>query len=270
MKLKCITFSGANEYTKLSDLEDVLVLHTEAGIQVSGKKASFGTARYWWLHALHARFGLLYSPHPNFALHLNQDWVEDFCDDNPPAELSTFLSWGAKYRRPFFERVQLNFRIGREKTPDLDRMLASMKKYPNVRFILSYNDDNAEFINKLYDTGFKFDCLYDNSHGEGVEASQYAPPAFDGVLQGYAGGIGPDNVTSVLNKISQSLSAGRSYVDATGKLTSISRQQEIFIDAEGKLKGEDGHFSVEKCKAYLSAVFRLENTVFKFTNLKFD
>lgn len=265
MKLKFITFSGANEYTKLDDLEDVLWSNTEAGIQVSGKEASFGMARYWWLHALEERFGWLYSPRPNFALHLNQDWVENFCDDNPPAELSEFLSWGANPRRPFFERVQLNFRIGREKTPDLDRMLASMKKYPNVRFILPYNDDNAAFINKIYDTGFKFDCLYDSSYGEG---NRYALPAFDGVLQGYAGGIGPDNVTSVLNKISQSLSAGRSYIDATGKLSSISREQEIFIDAEEQLKGEDGHFSVEKCMAYLSAVFRLEQKVFTFTDLK--
>ena len=223
----------------------------EAGIQVSGKKASFGTARYWWLHAVYAEFCSFFPSQWNFALHLNQDWVEGFCDDNPPAELSDFLSWQNGCRKPFFGRVQLNFRIGREKTPDLDRLLASMKRYPEVRFILSYNDDNAEFINKLYDTGFKFDCLYDNSHGEGILPEQYAPPAFADVLQGYSGGIGPENVVSVLDKISHSLSDNRPYVDASGKLKSVSKHQEIFIDAEGKLKGEDGHFSPERCKLYL-------------------
>ena len=161
--------------------------------------------------------------------------MEGFCARKPSAELSQFLSWKNFCFKPFFGRVQLNFRIGREKTPDLGHLLATMKKYLNVRFILPYNDDNAEFIHKLYDTGFKFDCLYDNSHGEGIEANHYAHPAFEDVLQGYAGGIGPDNVTSVLNKISKVVPANK----------------EIFIDAEGKLKGEDGHFSVEKCKAYL-------------------
>lgn len=239
MKLKFITFSGINEFTDVAELIQLCNAgwgnKAEAGIQVSGKKASFGSARYWWLRLLHLNLKY-YSPAFNLALHLNQDWVEDFCDGSPSAELSEFLGWKNACFKPFFGRVQLNFRIGREKTPDLDRLLASMKKYPDVRFILSYNDDNAEFIHKLYDTGFRFDCLYDNSHGEGIESSHYAPPAFEDVLQGYSGGISPENVVSVLNKISQSVPADR----------------EIFIDAEGKLKGNDGHFSTEKCKAYLS------------------
>lgn len=238
MKLKFITFSGANEYTDIYKLLNgfSMPLQTvaEVGIQVSGKKASFGSARYWWLQTLYLRQNP-WTPSCNFALHLNQDWVEDFCDGTPSAELSEFLSWKNHWCKPFFGRIQLNFRIGREKTPDLGRLLASMRKYPDVRFILSHNDDNAEFIHRLYDTGFNFDCLYDNSHGEGIEASRYAPPAFDNVLQGYSGGISPENVVSVLNNISQSV-----YAD-----------KEIFIDAEGKLKGEDGHLSIEKCKAYL-------------------
>ena len=238
MKLKYITCSGANEYTDISELLNVfsapLRVVAEFGIQVSGKKASLGSARYWWLQTLYLRQSH-YCPRCNFALHLNQDWVEDFCDGTPSAELSEFLSWKNFWRKPFFGRVQLNFRIGREKTPDLKRLLASMRKYPDVRFILSYNDDNAEFIHRLYDEGFNFDLLYDNSHGEGIEANHYAPPAFDDVLQGYSGGISPENVVSVLNKISPSVSADK----------------EIFIDAEGKLKGEDGHFSIKRCKAYV-------------------
>lgn len=62
MKLKFITFSGANEHTDI----DVLLYGfapsicevAEVGIQVSGKKASFGTARYWWLQTLFWRHSL--------------------------------------------------------------------------------------------------------------------------------------------------------------------------------------------------------------------
>ena len=236
MKLKFITFSGANEFTDVDVLHRLCVSglgnKVEAGIQVSGKKASFGSARYWWLQMLYQNFKCETC---NFALHLNQDWAENFCDGAPSAELSEFLGWKNSRQEPFFGRVQLNFRIGREKTPDVDCLLASMRKYPDVRFIFSYNADNAGFIHKIYNTGVKFDCLYDNSHGEGIEADHYAPPVFDNVLQGYSGGISPENVVSVLNKISQSVSADR----------------EIFIDAEGKLKGHDGHFSIEKCRAYI-------------------
>ncbi len=238
MRLRFITLSGANEHTDIDELRNVLCRFrgiTEVGIQVSGKKASFGTARYWWLKALYCRFNSLVS-HPNFALHLNQDWVESFCDGKPAKELSEFLQWRGSNGKPFFGRVQLNFRIGREKTPDLERLLASMQRYPDVRFILSYNDDNAEFIHKLYETGFRFDCLYDNSHGEGIEPEQYASPAFEGIMQGYSGGISPENVASVLNKISQC----------------VSHNDEVFIDAEGKLKGEDGHLSLNRCWKYLT------------------
>ena len=245
MKLKFITFSGANEYTDVEELRQLFFATfghriVEAGIQVSGKKASFGSARYWWLKMLHC-YLRLHTPCLNFALHLNQDWAEDFCDGKPPAELSEFLSWQNARWKPFFGRVQLNFKIGREKTPDLNRLLASMRKYPDVRFILSYNDANAQFIHELYETGFKFDCLYDNSHGEGILPEQYAPPAFDDVLQGYSGGISPENVIAVLNNIAQSVPDGK----------------EFFIDAEGKLKGNDGHFSPERCKLYLQQAMSL-------------
>lgn len=237
MRLKFVTFSGANEHTDIDALISLLSSFNniaEAGIQVSGKKAFFGSPRYLWIKMLHYRlqtFGL----HPNLALHLNQDWAEDFCDGKPSMELSEFLGWKHRFGIPFFGRVQLNFRIGRERTPDLERLLTSMRQYPDVRFILSYNDDNAAFIHKLYDTGLLFDCLYDNSHGEGIEASHYNAPAFEGVLQGYSGGISPENVADVLKKISRI----------------VPYEQQFFIDAEGKLKGDDGYLSYEKCRRYL-------------------
>lgn len=237
MKLKFITCSGANEHTDIDELASLLSsFHNiaEVGIQVSGKKVFFGSPRYMWLKMLHYRFQSLW-PRPCFALHLNQDWVENFCDGTYPTELIEFLKFRYPDGKPFFGRVQLNFKIGREKTPDLERLLASMKNYPDVRFILSYNDDNAAFIHKIYDTGFKFDCLYDCSHGEGIKASRYAEPAFEDILQGYSGGISPENVTDVLKEISQV----------------VPYERECFIDAEGKLKGDDGHFSIEKCRHYL-------------------
>lgn len=237
MNLKFISCSGANEHT---DLEGLIALLSEFSakaevcIQVSGKKSSFGSARYWWLKALYYK-SIATNVQANFALHLNQDWVEKFCAGETVGELSEFLSWKNCAGQPFFGRVQLNFRIGREKTPEPDTLMVVAAQYPDVRFILSYNDSNAEFIRGLYRKGFRFDCLYDNSHGEGIAPEYYDPPAFDNVLQGYSGGISPENVASVLHNISGSVSVDR----------------EIFIDAEGKLKGDDGHFCLKKCRMYL-------------------
>lgn len=237
MYLKFISCSGANEHT---DIDGLLVLlsrfskKAEACIQVSGKKCSFGSARYWWLNALYYK-AMMTNVQANFALHLNQDWVERFCSGENISELSEFLGWENCAGKPFFGRVQLNFRIGREKTPDANTLMAVIAQYPEIRFILSYNDSNAEFIGNLYQKGMQFDCLYDNSHGEGISPEHYVSPVFDDILQGYSGGISSENVISVLHNIS----------------CSVSDDREIFIDAEGKLKGDDGHFCLEKCKKYI-------------------
>lgn len=237
MKLKFISCSGANEHTDIDGLLSLLSEFSEkaeACIQVSGKKASLGSARYLWLKALYEK-SLIKNNQANFALHLNQDWVEKFCAGEAVEELSEFLGWKNSAGSPFFGRIQLNFRIGREKTPNPETLINVIAQHPDVRFILSFNDSNAEFIRDLYRKGLRFDCLYDNSHGEGISPESYAPPAFEDVLQGYSGGISPENVVSVLGKISRSVPADR----------------EIFIDAEGKLKGDDGHFCLQKCKMYL-------------------
>lgn len=236
MRLNRIVLSGANEYT---DAEALISLcgklsFVEIGIQVSGDKAFFGSARYWWIHTL-VHYS---SPKIPLALHLNKNWVEDFCTGKLPPELETFLKFRHHNGKPVFERIQLNFKIGREKTPDMDTLLATMRRYqPGHKFILSYNDSNKEFIRQIYKSGFAIDALlHDSSFGEGISPAQRAAPVFADVYQGYAGGLSPDNVTDELDKINAVVPRGKCF----------------FIDAEGKLKGEDGHLSLAKCEKFVS------------------
>ena len=234
MRLKTITFSGPNEFTDLKELVNLAVRFRKAeiGVQVSGKKASFATARYWWLFALYC---LEIKKTVSLALHINSDWVEAFGQGEVAQELVNFLSLVNYDGTPFVGRVQLNFKIGREKTPDLEKLISAMKRFPKQRFILSYNPDNAEFIQKVYDSGILFDLLYDSSHGEGIVPEHYDKPVFPDVMQGYAGGLGADTVEEHLWKISKAVPVGRDFS----------------IDAEGRLKGEDGHISLAKAEAYL-------------------
>ena len=236
MRLKTITVSGPNEFT---DVEELVKLagryrRAEIGVQVSGKKASFATARYWWLMALYM-YCIKEKKIVPIALHINSDWVEEFCQGDVAQELINLLAFCNIDGTPFVRRVQLNFKIGREKTPDMEKLLATMKRYPKQRFILSYNPENAEFIQAMYQTGTLFDLLYDSSHGEGIIPETYEKPVFKNVVQGYSGGLSAENVEEQLWKISKAVPIGR----------------EFSIDAEGKLKGEDGHISLAKAEEYL-------------------
>lgn len=236
MRLKTITFSGPNEFTDPKELVNLAVRFrkSEIGVQVSGKKASFATARYWWLFALYL-YCLKERKTIALALHINGDWVEEFGQNEVAQELINLLNLLNFDGTPFVGRVQLNFKIGREKTPDKEKLIAAMKRFPRQRFILSYNDDNAAFIKEIYNDGILFDLLYDSSHGEGVIPESYDKPVFPDVVQGYAGGLGADNVEEQLWKISKAVPIGRDFS----------------IDAEGRLKGEDGHISLEKAEEYL-------------------
>lgn len=239
MRLSTIVLSGANEHT---DAQAIISLCkncsylAELGIQVSGEKAYYSSGRYWWLQLLCH----LATPDINIALHLNKDWVEDFCAGKIPPELETFLALSHPDGSPKIKRIQLNFKIGREKKPDLYTLLSTMKRYARHDFILSYNDSNQDFIRQIRKSGFKIGALlYDSSFGEGIAPSKRPAPVFNDVYQGYAGGLSPDNVVAELEKIDTVVPPGKSF----------------FIDAEGKLKGEDGHLSLEKCKIFLTRAY---------------
>ena len=237
MRLKTITCSGANEYTDIEELVELMQRYPEmeVGVQVSGKKASLGSARYWWLMRLRSALNERWTISSTVALHLNQDWVEAFCAGMVPLVVSDWLQMEV-CGRPFISRVQLNFKIGREAKPNAMILEKTIKRYPKQRFILSYNDANAEFIKELHNKyQLKFDCLFDDSFGEGIVPQQRPLPAFDDVFQGYAGGLSADNIITELKAIA----------------TQVPENREIFIDAEGKLKGEDKHFSIQKCWEFL-------------------
>ena len=241
MLLKTITVSGANEYT---DAQSIIKLiysfpKAELGIQVCEKKGAFGTARYWWIQNL---YQLLFNNplSSKIALHVNADWVERFGQGDIPKDLKAMLSLRNAVGEPFIGRVQLNFKIGREKTPDMEKLIKAMAECQGPegethRFILSYNPANAEFIHQMYEKKVKFDLLFDDSHGEGILAESYQKPVFRKVLQGYSGGLSPENITEQLWQISKSVPVGC----------------EFYVDAEGRLKGEDGHLSLEKSEEYL-------------------
>ncbi|MBP1532071.1 MAG: hypothetical protein ILA52_01050 [Alphaproteobacteria bacterium] len=246
MKLKFVTCSGANEYTSIKEMLKLSwdYPQIEFGIQVCGAKGGAGSSRRDWLIKLMrtvSRFDddML----PNLALHINKDWVESCGAGICPEDL-TFLLMAYNYRyNKIFKRVQLNFKIGRDKWPDMQSLEKIMNSY-SQEFILSYNESNADYINEMKNRGkARFVCLYDDSHGEGIIPEKRKSPAFDDVEQGYAGGLSPDNVVQELEKIN----------------LVVPEKTSIWIDAEGKLKGEDGHLSIDKCREFVDKALTWES-----------
>ena len=240
-RLKFITCSGVNEH--ITDVGKLFVLaekypQIEFGIQVSGKKCSFDSERFQWLREIR-RYSSVNRLPINMALHINQDWVEELCQGRIVSELVDLLNMRTFNMQLLFKRIQLNFRIGREKSPNFDELYQILSSYSisGRRFILSYNYFNAQIINELYEEGLRFDCLYDASFGEGIIPNSREAPAFAdlNILQGYAGGISPENVKGELNKIADVMPTER----------------EFFIDAEGKLKNSNGIVSLKKCEQYV-------------------
>jgi len=240
-KLKFVTCSGANEFT---DIVKMVALSEkfpviEWGIQVSGKKCGSDSPRLAWIQRLH-RCLQADNQMIQLALHINADWVDAFSTGELSNELISLLRMKNIKGKPFFARVQLNFKIGRDKMPHPSILLDHIKMYGDERrFILSYNEENRNFIHMLYKEDLRdFDVLYDSSHGEGVSAQEWQEPAFfdEDILQGYAGGLSPDNVADAIAKITAVVPYNRSF----------------YIDAEGKLKGDDKHLSLKKCEQYVA------------------
>lgn len=237
MKLEKITISGANEHTDIKDLMDLLLRYpeTELGIQVSPMKADYKSKRYLWIGNLYD-YARTMRQSLNIALHVNPGWVEQVCAGNLPLEILRFMAIKNHDGSTMVRRIQLNFLIGREPAPDMDKLNWIICKLNNYRFILTYNDANRNFIRKYYQRyGNCFDLLVDESHGEGKTPEKWEPVIFPDVFQSYSGGLSPDNIGQALDSI------------AAVNRTDIG----IGIDAEGNLKGDDGHLSLKKAEAYL-------------------
>lgn len=245
MNIQYVTCSGVNEHTDVEDLAFLLrgYKRAEIGVQVNEKKCSYRSDRMAWIMNLAATLRIR-NQVINAALHVNPSWVEDVGQGILPRELHSLMLMRNVKGDPLFQRIQLNFKIGRDRTPDMYKLFELIRTYASRRFIFSYNEANAEFISKFYklcqEFGVAFDLLYDDSHGEGIEPKERKAPVFFNVRQGYAGGIGPENVADVLDSINSNLP-----LNFYGGIT---------LDAEGRLKSDKNRISLSRCSSYLAEV----------------
>lgn len=176
----------------------------------------------------------------NLSGHLCGKWIEDIVKGN----------WTFFEDRPqicgYFPRLQLNFHGQRRIKPTNEK---KMKKFvdglqhhmivdrtftPNPQLIFQLDGVNnnlftaARCVENVDAVGF-----WDTSHGVGQSPESW-PTAYDNFLlkeaglstyQGYAGGLGPDNLQEQLERISEVCGDGPIWIDAETKLRSDDDQQ---------------------------------------------
>jgi len=238
MNIVKVSMIGANEYLPAGDVVDFLRAYpmAEIGIGVSRGKGACGTPRFDYVMSLRRAYMKKYVPGETgtVALHINGNgkdgdagWPVQLSDGKIPNSLCKMAKFPGM-------SVQLNhygYSFRPENAPKLVGVFDLLRTYfaPKMRLILSYCDKTAPFVHAFFkepDT-IDMDCdiLYDASFGNGRMTGEYRPPLYPYVRQGYAGGLGPENILAELDKIN----AAQTNPNAP-----------IWIDAEGKLKSDDG------------------------------
>ena len=177
------------------------------------------------------------------GLHINGDWVAQIMRGEIPKEIKHLMTVGDKKKEFGYSngerlRFQLNLASRDEngkifkqdlKAFGTDVIYAKrerLDKIGHVEIVCPYNTDTAEHLDEIDKLGTKFDVIYDESFGLAKKAKGYQC-LFPLRVQGYGGGLGPDNIKEELAKIK-----------AVQKTIPNELPRGIFIDAEGRLKSD--------------------------------
>lgn len=238
MKLRYITCSDPREDISVQSILNFASKYpmSELGIQAHYGPMSQNHGRNIWFNKIIDLSKDMITP-PNLALHVNYLWCDYMCEGIIPEELSKWIyATNIHTGQPVIKRIQLN--IGDStftfNTPKLANLI---KDHSKQEFIFPYNEHNAPKIEKLKETGAKFSLLFDGSYGAGISPDKWNKPVYEDIPNGYAGGLGPDNVSENLDKINEILP--NDYV--------------TWIDAEGRLrdKSTTHSFTLELAEKYI-------------------
>lgn len=112
-----------------------------------------------------------------------------------------------------------------------------MEERNNKQFIIQLDGVNDHILDAAVARKLNVAGLFDCSHGAGLLPKDWPKPRNYKVLYGYAGGLGPENVTEQVSKIKDEI---------LGSL-------EFWIDMEGRVRNNQGHLDLAKVRRVLEA-----------------
>jgi hypothetical protein len=135
-------------------------------------------------------------------------------------DVDAFLAMDARILEKVarFDRVQLNFNQRRQ-PKDLDA-LAHVANKVSPSIILQHNNANAELWGQLQGRLPTLEMLFDASGGNGHSPKAGWPGMLPGVVCGFAGGLGPENIAAEFDAIVGIAAGRRFWVDMESKLRS--------------------------------------------------
>lgn len=139
-----------------------------------------------------------------------------------------------------------------------------MDTVPGLEFILQLNSETRSLFSLLSsDPPPNMSVLFDESCGQGVEISAVLPAQPVDIPCGYAGGIGPDNISRVLESIadqSNDCSGG-------GRPVWVDMESSLRVARSDRLVLDQDVFSIDKCFACIRMGVLFGLPVSRFTIL---
>lgn len=232
-KFRAIGFCGADDSVDPRRLIQIAVTYplVEFGVLFRPDKEGLPRyASYEWVEQLVLCRGEQHNM--KLAAHLCGVRVNDVLSaaDAGIQFLHQLENWG-------FGRIQINAtQVNGVDTSHLADCVAKFTQvacnFPKLEFIIQKNEETRPLWEGLLnDIPSNVSMLVDESKGTGILAKSWPSPPLDYEI-GYAGGIGPANVETVMKDIQQ-VAAGRSvWIDMESSLRSIDDQGKDIFDLD--------------------------------------
>lgn len=229
MILDRVTITGADDSILPTDLLPLSkdFPFVEWGLLLSKKKA--GDPRfpsYEWMTELTR---LTIRSEIKFSGHLCGRWVRDLVFDG----LHSFLNEQPGIEQ-MFQRFQLNFHA--EPHEKVNPKFFHWLGIDQRQYIFQFDGVNHHLYQMACKVNPELDIapLFDKSGGIGITPGEW-PIAFQGTYNGYAGGLGPDNLEAEIQRIAK-----------------VAGEERVWIDMETKVRSEDDkQFDLEKVRRCL-------------------
>ncbi len=225
-----VTITGADDSIEPHELARIsyeMYSFVEWGILFSAKQqGAYRFPSHKWLASLKSVKEL--NPNMRLCAHLCGKWVRELVQ-------SGHESWHRRYPELWhvFDRIQLNFHGNWHKIGDeFLKVLPRFKGKQVIFQVDGVNDDAWAYCQRYCDAVPFFDA----SHGAGVMPQDWPKP-YNGVYNGYSGGLGPENLVPQIPRILEAVGSER-----------------IWIDMETKVRSaDDSKFDLDKVRASLMA-----------------
>lgn len=248
MKVRYITCSDPREHNSIKSIIELSKKRrAEIAVQCHPSKMSAGMPRNVWFNELLR--AAMAQHHMNLAIHINTEWSYDMCVLGIiPDIILDWIKLEKTHNKPLIKRIQLNMSQNTADNIKPTKLAKIIYDFKNIEFIFQYNDKTKKAVQKMHRKQVPFSLLFDASGGNGVSPESWEKPIYENHPMGYSGGISPDNVIQNLNKIEK-----------------IVGDNEIWIDAEGKLKSEmlfeeKALFDADLARAYIDRANQWQKT----------